>query len=64
VPAQHVDELQADRVAERLRDPRQPNGVLAIDVGVGDRFAAALAGGALGFGSEGQIDADLCISID
>jgi len=38
--AQHVDQLQADGVAERLGDLGQPVRLLAVDVGVSDRLAA------------------------
>ena len=47
VLAQHVDELQPDRVAEGLRDGGQAVGLLALDVGIDDRLAARLAGRAL-----------------
>ena len=43
VLAQHVDELQPDRVAERLGDLGHALGLLALDVGVDDRLAARLA---------------------
>ncbi len=55
--AQDVDELEAYRVAERLGDASELLGLLALDVGVDDGFAAALAGGALLLGREFQIDA-------
>ena len=57
VLAQDVDELQADRVAERLGDLGHPHRLLALDVRVDDRLAARLAGRALGLGGELQIDA-------
>ena len=44
VLAQDVDELQPDRVAERLGDLGHPDRVLALDVGIDDRLAARLAG--------------------
>ena len=43
VLAQHVDELEPDRVAERLGDLGHPDRVVALDVGVDDRLAARLA---------------------
>ena len=59
VLAQHVDELQPDRVAERLGDLGHALGLLALDVGVDDRLAARLAGRALGLRRELQIDGHL-----
>ena len=56
VLAQDVDELQADRIAERLGDVRQAKRLIALDVGVDDRLAARLAGGALPLRREFQID--------
>ena len=47
VLAQHVDELQADRVAERLGDFGHAHRLLALHIGVDDRLAAPLPGGAL-----------------
>ena len=64
VLAQHVDELQADRVAERLGDLGHALGLVALDVGVDDGLAARLAGGALLLGSELQIDRHLYTYID
>jgi hypothetical protein len=51
VLAQHVDELQADAVAERLGDRRHPQRLFALDVGVDDGLAARLAGGTLDLGA-------------
>src|SRR5215213_2606876 len=45
---EHVDELQADRVAERLGHRGHPRRLLALDIGINDRLIAALASGALG----------------
>ena len=56
VLAQHVDELQPDRVAERLGHRGHAERMLALDVGIHDRFAAALAGGAFGLRRQLQID--------
>ena len=56
VLSEHVDELQADRVAERFGHGGHAHGVLAFDVGVDDGFAAGLAGGALGLGCQLEID--------
>ena len=64
VLAQDVDELQPDRVAERLGDLGHALGLLALDVGVDDRLAARLAGGALGLGHELQIDGHLFTNTD
>ena len=47
VLAQHVDELQADRVAEGLGDLGHAQRLLALYVGVDDGLAAALTGRAL-----------------
>ena len=48
VLSQHVDQLQADRIAERLGDRRHPLCLLSLNVGVDDRLTARLAGGTLG----------------
>ncbi len=48
VAAQHVDELHADRVRQRLGDLRQPHRALRGDVGKDDRLTARLAGRPLG----------------
>jgi hypothetical protein len=64
VLSEHVDELEAHRVAERLRYDRHAGRMLALDVGVDDRLAARLAGGALGLGSQFQIDRHQYTSID
>ena len=47
VLSQHVHQLKADGIAERLRDERQTIGLRALDIGVGDRLAARLTGRAL-----------------
>ena len=47
VLAQHVDELKANGIGDRLRQHRHALGLLALDVRVDDGLAAALAGGAL-----------------
>ena len=59
VLAQHVDELEADGVAERLGDRGHPLGLGALDVGVDDRRAARLAGRALLLRGELHIDGHL-----
>ena len=64
VLAQHVDELQADGVAQRLGDRRHALGLVALDVGVDDGLAARLARGALLLGRQLQIDGHLFTSID
>ena len=56
VLAQHVHELQADRVAEGLGDLGHPQRVIALHVGVDDGLAAALTGGSLLLGRQLQID--------
>jgi hypothetical protein len=47
VLSQHVYELDAHGIAERLCDLRHSLRLLALDVGVDDRLAAWLAGRAL-----------------
>ena len=64
VLAQHVDELQADRVAKRLGDLGHPLRLLALDVRVDDRLAAGLACGALLLRGELQIDSHRSTYID
>jgi len=56
VLAQHVDELQTDRVAERLGDGRHPQRLVAFHVGIDNRFAAPLARRALGLRGQLQIN--------
>ena len=64
VLAEHVDELQPDRVTQRLGDRGHPLRLVALDVGVDDGLAAALPGGALLLRGQLQIDAiDIYISI-
>ena len=64
VLAQHVHELEADRVAERLGHVRHPLGLAPLDVGVDDGLAARLASRALLFGGQLQIDGDRYTMID
>jgi hypothetical protein len=52
VLAQHVDELQPDRVAESLGDLRHAQGFLALYVGVDDGLTAGGAIGSLLLGRE------------
>ena len=59
VAAKDVDELQADRVAERLSDLGEAHRLLALDIRIHDRLAARLAGRALGLRGEFQIDCHL-----
>ena len=47
VLAQHVDELQANRVTEGLGDLGHTQGAIALDVGVDDGLATALSSGSL-----------------
>lgn len=56
VLAQHVDELQPDRIAECLRDLRHAQRLIALDVWVDDGLAAGPAGGALLLGGQLKID--------
>jgi hypothetical protein len=61
VLAQDVDELQADRVADRLGDLGHAQRLLALDVGIDDRLAARLGSvRALGLRGELQIDGHRC----
>jgi hypothetical protein len=62
--AEDVNELQAYRVAERLGDLGHAGGVLALDVGIDNGLAAALAGSALVLGSQLQIDTHRYTYID
>jgi hypothetical protein len=64
VLSEHVDELEANRVAECLGDLGHADGVLAFDVGIDDRLAAPLAGRALGLRRQLQIDSHRSASID
>jgi glycerol uptake facilitator-like aquaporin len=64
VLAQHVHELQADRVAEGLGDFGHADCLLALHVGVGDGFAAALTGRSLLLGGQLQIDEHLSTYIN
>ena len=64
VLAQHVDELQPDRVAERLGDGGHAHRLVALDVGIDDGLAARLARRALRLRGELQIDSHLFTSID
>jgi glycerol uptake facilitator-like aquaporin len=57
VLAQHVDELQADRVAESLGDFGHPKRVITVDVGIDDGLATTLTGCSLSLGGQLQIDA-------
>jgi len=60
VLAEHVDELQADRIAERLGDGRHAGGLRAFNVGVDDGLAARLAVGTLLLRGQLQIDTHQC----
>jgi hypothetical protein len=64
VLAQDVDELQPDRVTERLRNLRHPRGSVAIDIRVNDGLTTALPRGALRLRNELQIDTHQYMSID
>ena len=59
VLAQDVDELEPNRVAERLGDLGHPDRLLALDVGIDDRLAARLTRGALDLRCQLQIDSHL-----
>ena len=56
VLAQDVDELQADWVAECLRNLGHAQGVVTVHVRVDDGLATALPGGALLLGRKFEID--------
>ena len=56
VLAQHVDQLQADRVAQGLGHAGHPLGLDPVGVGVDDGLAAGLAGRALLLRAELEID--------
>jgi hypothetical protein len=60
VLAQDVDELQADRVAQRLGDEREAGSLGALDVRVDDGLAARCTRGALLLRRELQIDEHRC----
>ena len=64
VLAQHVDELQADGIAQRLGDLRHPDGLVALDVGIHDRLAARLPRQPLGLRRELHIDSHQSTYID
>jgi hypothetical protein len=64
VVAQHVDELEADGVAEGLGDLGHPYRLGAVHVGIDHGLTARLAGGALSLGAEFQIDAHRYTNID
>ena len=56
IPSQHVDELEPNRVAERLGDFGHSDRLLALDLGIHDRLAAALAGRPLALRSQFEWD--------
>ena len=64
VRAQHVDELQADGVGQRLGDGGHALGLHALEIGVDNRLTAGFAGGPLLLGRQLDIDRHLSISID
>jgi hypothetical protein len=64
VLAQHVDQLQPDRVPEGFGHARHPVRLLAIDVRVDDRLAARLADRALLLRGKLQIDRHLFTNIN
>ena len=55
----HINELQANGVAERLCDLCHAERLVALNVGVDDRLAAGLARGALALRRQLQIDSHL-----
>src|SRR5664280_3798597 len=59
VLSQHVDELQADRVAEGLGDLGHAQRILALHVGVDDGLATALTGRSLLLGRQLHIHGHL-----
>jgi hypothetical protein len=56
VPAQHVNELQTDRITERLGDLGHPSSVRALDIGIHHGLTTALASSALALRRQLQID--------
>jgi hypothetical protein len=64
VLAQDVDELDADWVAERLRDPRHALRLSSLHVRIDDRRAAGLARGPLLLRRQLEIDSHLSTYID
>jgi hypothetical protein len=62
--AEHVDQLEADRIAERLCDLGHPHRLFALEVRKHDGLATALARRALGLWSEFEIDSDLYTDTD
>jgi hypothetical protein len=64
VPAEHVDELQAHRIAERLGDLGHAGGLHVLHVGIDDGHAARLAGRPLLLRGKLQIDRHRSIYID
>ena len=65
VLAEYVDRLKADRFAKRLCDVGHPSGLLALDVRIHDRLAAALAGGTFLLGKSSRLIAiDIHLSIE
>ena len=64
VLAQDVDELQADRVTERLGDLGHSQRLLALNVGVDDGLAAGLARWSFALGRQFQIDGHLSTDTD
>ena len=64
---QHVHQLQADRVTQRLGDLGHSDRLLTLHIGIDDRLAARLACRAFRFGGQfedGQIDAHRYTDID
>src|SRR3954447_4595467 len=64
MPSQDVDELHANRVAQRLGDGGGPLRLLAGDLRVHHRLATGLAGGPLLLGGQLEIDGHLYVYID
>jgi arsenate reductase (thioredoxin) len=61
---EHVDELQARRVAQGLGDVGDSDRLCAVNVGVDDRLTAWIAGGALALRGQLQVDSHPYTDID
>jgi hypothetical protein len=64
VLSQDVDELEPDRIAERLGDLSHAFGPHTLDVGIDDGLATRLSGSALLLGGQLEIDRHRSTYID
>jgi hypothetical protein len=64
VPAEHVDELEADRIAQRLGDLGHSDRLISLHVGIDHRLTAGFPSLAFGLRTEFQIDAHQSTDID